>query len=75
MMIKDVKEREVKAIDVFSSYIYELMGQIKKDYKGIDFDDIQWVFTVPAVWSYKAIHFMRQCAEKVTLINVIQKPN
>jgi hypothetical protein len=26
---------------------------------------IQWVLTVPAIWSDKAKHFMRRAAEKV----------
>lgn len=65
MLIKDVKGREMKAIVVFSSFISELMKRVKKSYEGIEFDDIQWVLTVPAVWSDKAKTFMRHCAEKV----------
>lgn len=67
MVMKDVKGLEMKAIDVFSTYIYELMKRVKTEYKDIEFEDILWVLTVPAVWSCTAIHFMRQCAEKVVI--------
>lgn len=65
MMIKDVKGCEMKAIDVFSSFIYALMVKVKNEHQGLEFDDIQWVLTVPAVWSEKAKCFLRHSVEKV----------
>ncbi|XP_071154308.1 heat shock 70 kDa protein 12A-like isoform X2 [Mytilus edulis] len=64
MVMKDVMGLEMKTIDVFSTFIYELMKRVKTEYEEIEFEDILWVLTVPAVWSSTAIHFMRQCAEK-----------
>ncbi|CAC5365025.1 unnamed protein product [Mytilus coruscus] len=65
MMIKDVKGREKKAVDVFSLFIVELMKLVMKNYQEFEFNDIQWVLTVPSVWSDKAKEFMRHCAERI----------
>ncbi|XP_052818083.1 heat shock 70 kDa protein 12A-like [Mya arenaria] len=69
MKIKDLKGKELLAIDVFSKVIKhlseELNEQLRKQVTGIDPDDVLWVITIPAIWSDAAKQFMREAANKV----------
>ena len=60
------------AIDVFSGAIKYLKDHLIKALNArnacneISADDINWVLTVPAIWSDPAKQFMREAAEKVS---------
>jgi len=59
------------AIDVFGLAIGYLRNHLlqrlhSRDNQNILHENmIQWVLTIPAIWSDKAKHFMRRAAEKV----------
>ena len=38
-------------------------------------DDIQWVLTVPAIWSPRAKQFMREAAYEVSTLSTRRKEN
>ena len=69
------------AIDVFGLAIGYLRNHLlqrlhSRDNQNILHENmIQWVLTVPAIWSDKAKHFMRRAAEKVihTSVKTISK--
>ena len=61
----------MKALDVFSHSLRYLKEQaiqvIKTRTSDNDFSvkDIQWILTVPAIWTHSAKQFMREAAYKV----------
>ncbi|XP_063405923.1 heat shock 70 kDa protein 12B-like [Mytilus trossulus] len=63
--------KPVSAVDVFSLSIKALvdhfMDSVKKQGTGVKIQEIQWVLTIPAIWTDAAKQFMRECAEKVIL--------
>ena len=71
-MIYDSKGRRVEAKTVFA-YSIKFLGdeavnlirqQIEEDFT---VEDIQWVLTVPAIWSPRAKQFMREAAYEVLI--------
>ena len=61
----------MKASDVFSEAIKYMKSSIimlveKRDMLNkITLENIRWILTVPAIWSDRAKHFMREAAEEV----------
>lgn len=71
MKIYDIKGHPVPAIQVFSSMFSLLKKRIESEIQFIDKwqinDNIQWVLTIPAVWTDRAELFIRTSAERVIL--------
>ena len=73
MEMEDVSGKKMKALDVFSSAIKflhdHLIDSINGRYENLlkTSSSVQWVLTVPAIWSDAAKSFMRKAAEQVTL--------
>lgn len=69
MEVKDVTGKSVLAIEVFGFTIKALKTHLKDTLEKQELDienlEIQWVLTVPAIWSDAAKQFMRKCAIKV----------
>ena len=69
--LKDIKGKEMNAIEVFSLVILFLKDNLLKRLRRkntvdtLDESMIHWVLTVPAIWNDKAKQFMRKAAEKV----------
>ncbi|XP_060563873.1 heat shock 70 kDa protein 12A-like [Ruditapes philippinarum] len=73
--ISDVQGKELPALYVFTVVINHIKEnvyeQIKKTFSGFNEDsDIQWILTVPAIWSDSAKQFMRKAANEAGLGNV-----
>ena len=70
MSIKDINGRGMLAVDVFAAAIAALKEQLLSSSKtagaNIQFKDIRWVLTVPAIWSDKAKQLMRKSANQVS---------
>lgn len=70
-IIKDVTGKEMLAVDVFGLVIGYLREHLLTKLQSHDTkatlaeDTIQYILTVPAIWSDKAKAFMRLAAEKV----------
>ena len=70
--IKDINEKEMPAIDVFSACIKYLKDHMiknsedKRNKRDLSPDDIHWVLTVPAIWDDSAKQFMREAAIHVS---------
>ncbi|XP_052085783.1 heat shock 70 kDa protein 12B-like [Mytilus californianus] len=68
MVLEDILGKPVSAVDVFSLSIKALvdhfMDSVKKQGTGVKLQEIQWVLTIPAIWTDSAKQFMRECAEK-----------
>lgn len=67
MEVKDVKGKSVLAKEVFGSFIKALKTHLIDDLKrrgesSIQTQEIQWVLTVPAIWSDAAKQLMRESA-------------
>ncbi|OWF52545.1 heat shock 70 kDa protein 12A-like [Mizuhopecten yessoensis] len=66
--VKDVTGKALNALDVFAKSIsalkLHLMGTLENQATGIKPTEIQWVLTVPAIWSDTAKQFMRSAAEQ-----------
>ena len=77
MALEDITGRALPAIDVFSLSIRalkeHLIEELVKQGTGLEVDEIQWVLTVPAIWSDSAKQFMRASAEKVLYVTNIDK--
>jgi hypothetical protein len=77
MALEDITGRALPAIDVFSLSIRalkeHLIEELVKQGTGLKVDEIQWVLTVPAIWSDSAKQFMRASAEKVLYVTNIDK--
>ena len=70
LLIKDEMGKSLSAMKVFSlSIVYLADNMIKFGRDTISGDlskaDVDWVLTVPAIWSDAAKQFMREAAEKV----------
>ncbi|XP_060062728.1 heat shock 70 kDa protein 12A-like [Ylistrum balloti] len=67
-MIEDVTGKSVNALEVFSKSISALKNHLMKTLEtqkaDITPEEIQWVLTVPAIWSDTAKQFMRSAAEQ-----------
>lgn len=73
-MIKDVRGKEVPALDLFAHVIRylkdHLFSGLKPRTTGITPRDINWVLTVPDLWwKNSAKQFMREAAIKVYINN------
>lgn len=71
-LIHAINGGSLKAIDLFSKALRYLADKLIKfipETVGIEIcdpiDDIQWVLTVPAIWTPGARQFMRKAATKV----------
>ncbi|XP_069129616.1 heat shock 70 kDa protein 12A-like isoform X1 [Argopecten irradians] len=66
--LKDIRDRELPALKVFSEAIKYLKGHLLKALEKRATDvkdtDIEWVLTVPAIWNDPAKQFMRLAAEQ-----------
>ncbi|CAG2190458.1 unnamed protein product [Mytilus edulis] len=71
MFLEDILGKPVSAVDVFSLSIKALvdhfMDSVKKQGTGVQIQEIQWVLTIPAIWTDAAKQFMRECAEKASI--------
>ena len=72
--LEDDNGKRLPAKRVFSMVIkylkYELMKESQKRIEGqIKDEEIQWVLTVPAIWTPPAKQFMRECAVEVNMMN------
>lgn len=69
MEIKDDEGKMLPAIKVFSECIrylrQHLTDSLTSRLLNIADDEIQWVLTVPAIWTDSAKQFMRNAGEKV----------
>lgn len=68
MMIKDITQKEMKAVDVFAFCIEHIkdnvFGRAKEQLLELQDEDVHWVLTVPAIWNESARQFMIDAAEK-----------
>ncbi|CAC5404260.1 unnamed protein product [Mytilus coruscus] len=68
MVLKDISDKQVLALDVFSlaikALVTHLLDIMEKRGTDVAMKDILWVLTVPAIWSDAAKQFMRRSAEK-----------
>ncbi|XP_033731586.1 heat shock 70 kDa protein 12B-like, partial [Pecten maximus] len=67
VMLKDIRDREVPAVKVFSEAIRYLKGhtlnELEKRCTGVTDADIEWVLTVPATSNESVKQFMRLAAK------------
>ncbi|XP_076117723.1 heat shock 70 kDa protein 12A-like isoform X1 [Mytilus galloprovincialis] len=69
-LIRDISGKEMLAIDMFALVLGYLRNHLMQRLQNRDTDNIldentiQWVLTVPAIWSEKAKQFMRYAADK-----------
>lgn len=72
MVLEDISGKAVPAIDVFGLSIKALVTHLTdildKQGTGMDKSEIQWVLTVPAIWTDAAKQFMRKSAVKVSIL-------
>ncbi|XP_076111559.1 heat shock 70 kDa protein 12A-like [Mytilus galloprovincialis] len=66
MVLEDIRGKSVPAIEVFGLSIKALVSHLTdildKQGTGMDKSEIQWVLTVPAIWTDAAKQFMRKSA-------------
>ncbi|XP_076117725.1 heat shock 70 kDa protein 12B-like isoform X2 [Mytilus galloprovincialis] len=73
-LIRDISGKEMLAIDMFALVLGYLRNHLMQRLQNRDTDNIldentiQWVLTVPAIWSEKAKQFMRYAADKAGLL-------
>lgn len=76
MVLEDTQGKPVNAVEVFSLSIKALVDHfmkcVKKQGTGLKIQEIQWVLTIPAIWTDAAKQFMRKCAEKVYSLRILQ---
>jgi hypothetical protein len=69
MVLEDITGKALSAVDVFTlsikALVDHLLSMLNKQGKIIHNDDVQWILTVPAIWTDTAKQFMRTSAEKV----------
>ena len=76
-MLEAANGKTLKALDVFSHsmrYLKDKAIHVLKSNtgdKGLRVADIQWVLTVPAIWSDAAKQFMREAAYKVRYLKIL----
>ena len=77
MRIKDDQGNEMEAMTVFSesirflkNHMMSVLGQrnVESTFKE---NEMQWVLTVPAIWSDAAKQFTREAAVKVTYLSFV----
>ncbi|VDI16585.1 Hypothetical predicted protein, partial [Mytilus galloprovincialis] len=72
MVLEDITEKKVPAMDIFAHSIKalanHLMEALERRGTGVISNDIQWVLTVPAIWTDNAKQFMRKSAEKAGIL-------
>lgn len=72
IQLKDDKGLTMPAMKVFTEGIRYLKDHLLKtceaDLVGLEFDEVHWVLTVPAIWDDSAKQFMREAAIEVILI-------
>lgn len=70
MVLEDIRGKSVPAIEVFGLSINALVSHLTdildKQGTGMDKSEIQWVLTVPAIWTDAAKQFMRKSAVNVS---------
>lgn len=76
MVLEDIRGKSVPAIEVFGLSIKALVTHLTdildKQGTGMDKSEIQWVLTVPAIWTDAAKQFMRKSAVKVSSVDKTQ---
>jgi hypothetical protein len=69
MVLEDITGKALSVVDVFTltikALVDHLLSMLKKQGKLIHNDEVQWILTVPAIWTDMAKQFMRTSAEKV----------
>ena len=69
MVLEDITGKTLSAVDVFTlsikALVDHLLSMLKKQGKIIHNDEVQWILTVPAIWTDTPKQFMRTSAEKV----------
>lgn len=72
MTLEDITGKPIPAIDVFAlsikALVKHLMDALETRGTGVKPNEIQWVLTVPAIWTDNSKQFMRKSAEKVFII-------
>ncbi|CAC5404261.1 unnamed protein product [Mytilus coruscus] len=68
MVLNDISDKQVLALDVFSlaikALVTHLLDILEKRGTDVEMKDILWILTVPAIWSDAAKRFMRKSAGK-----------
>lgn len=74
MILEDITGKPVKAIDVFALSIEalknHLISALETQGTEVKPSEIQWVLTVPAIWTDNAKQFVRTSAEMVSRTKV-----
>jgi len=69
MVLEDITGKTLSAVDVFTlsikALVDHLLCMLKKPGKIVHNDEVEWILTVPAIWTDAAKQFMRTSAEKV----------
>lgn len=75
MVLEDISGKSVPAIEVFGlsikSLVNHLTDLLDKQGTGMDNSEIQWVLTVPAIWTDAAKQIMRKSAVKVSILYLV----
>ena len=77
MVIRDINQRTMSALKVFSAALRflkdEAVASVNRHSSGYEFtaSAFKWVLTVPAIWDNPARQFMREAAEQVTTANIL----
>lgn len=70
MVLEDITGKTLPAFEVFKLSIKALVNHLLETLDtqgtGVKHDEVQWVLTVPAIWTDTAKQFMRSSAEEVT---------
>ena len=71
MIMKDERGKEMNAFKVFVSAIKHLRDVVLKKIKrqrvlNLTSDEVNWIITVPAIWSNVSKQFMREAAIDVS---------
>ena len=72
-VLKDIRDKELPAIDVFKHSIQYLKDRFVRKFKDRNLqitispleNYVTWVITVPAIWDEPAKQFMEEAAERV----------
>ena len=72
MVLEDITGKVLSAVDVFTlsmkALVDHLMKMLTKQGTNVLNNEVQWILTVPAIWTDTAKQFMRTSAEKVLKI-------
>lgn len=80
-MIKDIRDKELPAMDVFTCSIKYLKDEFVEKFQKrnlqvtiLPLDKyVTWVLTVPAIWDEPAKQFMEEAAERVMYQQIVTK--